>query len=201
MFETLRRALVRLCALLGALLIVVTLTPLVDWWAAALARPWTDTPGELLIVLAGNVLDDGTIGDSSYWRSVYAARAWREGGFRRIVISGLGATSGPMRDFIVSQGVPAEAVRIEPRSATTRENALYTAEMLRDEPGRKVLLTSDYHMFRSFRLFRKAGLEVFPRPIPDARKRATRPIYRWWVFLDLCTESAKIVYYKARGWI
>jgi uncharacterized SAM-binding protein YcdF (DUF218 family) len=73
--------------------------------------------------------------------------------------------------------------------------------MLRDTPERKVLLTSDYHMFRAFRAFQKAGLNVLSRPIPDARKRAARWLYRWWVFLDLSSETMKIVYYRARGWI
>jgi uncharacterized SAM-binding protein YcdF (DUF218 family) len=201
MFKTAWRALVWLCAFLGALLLVVTFTPLVDWWAATLANPWSDSKGDVLIVLTGSVIDGGTIGDSSYWRSVYAVRTWREGGFQELVISGDRGSSDPMREFIVSQGVPTAAIRTEDRSISTRENALYTSAMLRDTPERKVLLTSDYHMFRAFRAFRKAGLEVLPRPIPDARKRATRRLYRWWVFLDLCTESMKIVYYKARGWI
>ncbi len=201
MFRNVWRALVWFCAFLGALLLVVTFTPLVDQWAATLSNPYGDSKGDVLIVLAGSIIGGGMIGDSSYWRSVYAVRTWREGGFHEMLISGDRGSSDPMREFIVSQGVPAAAIRTEPHSLSTRENALFTTEMLRDTPGRKVLLTSEYHMFRAFRAFRKAGLKVLPRPIPDARKRATRWLYRWWVFLDLCTETLKIVYYKAHGWI
>jgi uncharacterized SAM-binding protein YcdF (DUF218 family) len=176
-------------------------TPLTDWWAARMAGSWTDPKGEVLIVLGADVISDRMIGESSYWRSVYAVRAWREDRFREIVISGVETVSDPMREFIVSQGVPASAVRTESRSRSTRENALYTTELLRSTPGRKVLLTSDYHMFRAVRAFRKAGTDPLPRPIPDARKRSASWTSRWSAFLDLCSETAKIAYYAGRGWI
>ena len=62
-------------------------------------------------------------------------------------------------------------------------------------------MTSDSHMFRAYRAFRKAGMQVEPRPFPDAGKRNSRWLNRWGVFLDLCTEMEKSVYYLARGWI
>jgi uncharacterized SAM-binding protein YcdF (DUF218 family) len=68
-------------------------------------------------------------------------------------------------------------------------------------PGKKVLLTSDYHMFRAFRAFRKTGLQVEPRPFPDAYKRINKWNLRWPVFLDLCLEASKTGYYRMRGWI
>ena len=63
-----------------------------------------------------------------------------------------------------------------------------------------MLLTSDYHMFRARRAFRKAGLEVEPRPFPDADKRLNNWRARWQVVLDLGVETVKIVYYRVRGW-
>ena len=141
------------------------------------------------------------IGDSSYWRAVYAVLAWREGGFREVLISGAQPNSGVIRDFLLSQGVPNSAIQMEDRSTSTRESALHSAQLLRDVRGRKVLLTSDYHFFRAYRAFRRAGLEIGARPVPDARKRATTWRYRWWVFDDLCEETMKVGYYAARGWI
>ena len=70
---------------------------------------------------------------------------------------------------------------------------------MRSERGRKVLLTSDYHMFRACRAFRKAGLEVAPRPFPDAGKRAANWLGRWPAFLDEVVETLKIGYYFVRG--
>jgi len=199
------RLLVWLLALLGLLVIVVTLTPLDAWWAHKLAGGWNDPQGDVLIVLGGaQGSSDGIIGWDSYVRSVYAVRAYRERAFPLIILSGAGSpgtVASSMRDFLQSQGVPAAVLRVEERSRSTRENAQYVSELLKATPGRKVLLTSDYHMYRALRTFRKAGLDVAPRPAPDAFKRAGSLRGRWPAFLDLAGESGKIVYYWARGWI
>jgi uncharacterized SAM-binding protein YcdF (DUF218 family) len=183
----------------------VTFTPLDYWWATWLAGPWNGPSGDVLIVLGGSVLDDGTIGGSTYWRAVYAVRAWREGRFKAIVLSGGGPPGGSaaeaMRDFIVAQGVPRESIWLESRSQSTRENAVFAKPILDGMPGRKVLLTSDFHMYRAQRAFKKVGLDVVPRPFPDVRKRAQKPLGRWEAFLDLAQETAKIADYYVRGWI
>ena len=94
---------------------------------------------------------------------------------------------------------------METASDNTRENALFVQKLLASAPprpgSRLVLMTSDYHMFRAWRAFRKAGLTVLPRPIPDGGKRAGSWWRRWPVFLDLAQESVKIAYYYGRGWI
>jgi uncharacterized SAM-binding protein YcdF (DUF218 family) len=184
---------------------VVTVTPVVSWWAGVLAGPWEDPTGDVLIVLGGSLLDNGLMGQSSYWRSVYALSAWREGEFHRVILSGGGpdghSIASAMRDFLESHGVPRAAIEVETQSRSTHENALRVAELLAGAQGRKVLLTSDYHMFRAHRAFTKAGLEVLPRPFPDARKRAVGWIGRWTVFLELVQETIKIGYYRARGWV
>lgn len=192
-------------AFIGLLYLVVSATPLVKWWARALAGPWNDPHGEILIVLGGALQDTNIIGMNSYWRSMYAALAYKEGGFREVLVTGggLDATpiSAPMRDFIACSGVPREAIHIETASNSTRENASYAAKMLAGRPGRKVLLTSDYHMYRAWRVFRKAGVDAAPRPFPDIGKRAASWYNRWPLFVELVSESAKIAYYYARGWI
>jgi len=192
-------------ASLGLLVLLVTLTPLVSWWAKALAGPWEDPKGDVLIVLGGSLLENGVMGDNSYWRAIYAVLAWNEGAFRQVVLSGGGPEDTPivepMRDFLECHGIPRAAIHLEARSQSTHENALYSKALLADLPGSKVLLTSDYHMFRAHRAFKKAGLEVLPRPFPDAGKRASHWSGRWPAFLDLAGETVKIGYYYARGWI
>jgi len=187
-------------AALGLLVAVVTATPLTTWWAQWMAAAAGTMEGETLIVLAGSTVDEQYLGESSYWRSVFAVLAWRHGRFRNIVISGRVA-SPLMRDFLVGQGVPADRIRLEIESANTRENAERTAALLAREPGRKVLLTSDYHMPRALGSFRKAGLAVEPLPAPDAGKRSFRWRGRWTAFLDLCAEAGGLAWYKGRGWI
>lgn len=192
-------------AVLGLLFVVVTVTPVTHWWATLLAGRWQVASGDVLIVLGSSVLEDGTIGGSTYWRSEYGARAWHAGHFRKVVVVGGGgeghAIAEAMRSFLEYRGIPPDAILIETRSTTTRENALYTVELLAGVPGRKVLVTSDYHMFRARRTFEKAGLAVTPMPYPDVRKRVTRWRGRWPAFLDLLVETAKIAYYYVHGWI
>ena len=187
-------------AALGWLVLLITLSPLIDWWTAALTGPWNDPRGEVLIVLAGDSAGDGFLGRSSYWRTYYAARVWAEGGWSRVVISG-GETAAQMKRVLVSWGIPDGAIEVETSSTSTRENALFLARQLKGVPGSKVLLTSDFHMGRAWRALRAAGLDTAPRPIPDAGKEAATLAERWPVFLRLGEETAKMLYYKARGWI
>ena len=194
------RACLRLLALLGALLLLVTLLP-PRWYVTRLAGAWNDPGGATLIVLGADRLDGQMLGVASYWRSVYAVLAWREGGFSHLILSGNAGITAPMRDFIVAQGIPASAIVMENRSASTRENALFTAALARQLPAPYVLLTSDYHMWRAHLAFQKAGLTVQPRPFPDALKRMNQWSARWSIFVELLVESAKIAYYWARGWV
>jgi uncharacterized SAM-binding protein YcdF (DUF218 family) len=204
-FRLLRRAAVSLLAAIGALFLFATFTPIDKWWAAALAGTWHDPAGDILIVLGGSNLDYGTIGGSTYWRGVYTVLCYKQCRYGRIV-----ATGGPpgenssalaLRRFLVSQGIPSSVIQVESDSNSTRENALFTAKLLKNTPGRKLLLTSDFHMYRASRAFRKAGLEVFTVPFPDVGKRELQWLARWPAFLDLLDETAKIAYYRARGWI
>lgn len=201
-----KKAATRILAALGLLVVTVTVLPIDDWWIRVLVGPWNDPKGDVLIVLGADSLED-MIGAGSYLRSLYAIRVWRAGGFQRIVISGGTSNGGPrpvaiqMRDFLVCQGVPAEAITVETGSRDTHENALFTARLLAGDAGKRVLLTSDYHMFRAYRAFLKAGMHVEPRPFPDGFKRTSHWEQRWPIFVDLCQEGLKTAYYWARGWI
>ena len=106
-----------------------------------------------------------------------------------------------MAEFLKFQGVPAAAIHLETESRSTRENALYSAPLLKTLQGRKVLLTSDFHIFRARRAFAKAGAEVSVQPVPDVLKRSNRWLSRWPCFVDLVEETVKIGYYWVRGWI
>ncbi len=192
--------------LLTLLLILISITPFDSWYARMLAGNWTDGDGDILILLAAEVNPDGIIGPASYWRSVYAVRAWRSGHFNKIVVSGgiMGSRSSlasALAEFLAGNGVPREAIILEERSASTHENAVFTAQLIGNMPGKKVLLTSDQHMFRAHRAFQRAGLETVPRPIPDVAKRANAILERGPLFVGLVIETLKICYYEARGWI
>lgn len=192
--------------LTGALLLVATYTPVVPWMAALLSRDWTDSDGDILIVLAGSAVEfagkppEVVIGESSYWRAIHAARAFQHGHFRVIVVSGARA-SDPMKRFLIASGVPEQAIITQDRSNNTREDALYSKPILEKLEGKRVLLTSDYHSYRASRAFARVGIAVTPRPFSDVLKRSQIRSARWQGLLIVTEELAKIAYYRARGWI
>jgi uncharacterized SAM-binding protein YcdF (DUF218 family) len=136
---------------------------------------------------------------------VYAARAYREGGFKHILISG-----GPeqeitvadaMANYLEAHAVPKEVIVLERTSSSTRENALNCIPILRRYPGTYVLMTSDYHMLRARKAFAKVGIPVLPRPVPDVEKRSGNFRGRWPAFEEVVLEHAKIAYYAMKGWL
>ena len=190
------------------LLILLYTSPIVPRLATWLTGRWEAPKGDVLIVLGGDQLSDGTLGVGSYWRSVYAARAFRAGGFQRIVVTG-----GPggrqhsisiaraMADLIAGLGVPREDITLEEQSNSTRENALFTARLIHGWAARKVLLSSDIHMRRAQATFARAGLDTIPAPIPDIGKRWNNWVARWECIWEVGIALVKYGYYATRGWI
>jgi uncharacterized SAM-binding protein YcdF (DUF218 family) len=184
-------------------MVIVTCLPLVNWLTSYFSGPMAQPQGDVLIVLSAGNPQDGVLGYSSYLRAQYAIWAYRDRVAPRVVIAGGGGAhpaAQAMRDVLVANGVPREAITVESESRSTRENALNLRPILRS--GRRlVLITSDYHMYRAQHVFQKLGITVQPMPIPDAGKRGATWSTRWPAFLDLCSESVKIAYYRLRSWI
>jgi uncharacterized SAM-binding protein YcdF (DUF218 family) len=200
---TLRKAgrwLNRLLAFIGLITVVVLSTPIVSWWAQAYSGPIEQPKGDVIILLSAAADDKyGGISYSSYWRARQALFAWQTGSFRKIVICGSGDPG--IFDFLIADGIPREALVIAPRSISTRENALETVRLIQNMPGKKVLLTSDFHMYRALRAFRKVGIEAAPMAVPDVLHSTEHWDGRFSAFETMLRESAKIVYYAVRGWI
>ena len=134
-------------------------------------------PAEVAVVLGGGVSgprpplryspDLGAASD----RVWYAARLYRAGKARRVVLSGGvvptgdGSEAEAMRRFLCDLGVPEQAIVLEPESVNTRTNASFTHQLLAQEGQRRiVLVTSALHMPRARRIFERAGFEVLPAP-------------------------------------
>ena len=192
--------LIKALACLGVFTLFIVTTPAVSWWSNSLSGKWTTEHGENLIVLAGSSLDQGILGDDTYGRCVYAILAYREGHYRKIVLSGKDS-SLMMRTFLVVHGIPNEMIVTENASSSTRENALALIPVLKNLKGTNILLTSDMHMYRANRVFDKVGIPVTPRPFPEGMKRGTNWKRRVSVFFDLIDETVKIAYYYWKGWI
>ena len=75
-----------------------------------------------------------------------------------------------MERALLSLSVPRRRILTEPHARTTRENATYTASLLKPylEADDKVLLvTSDWHSRRALTLFRASALPVVAAPASD----------------------------------
>lgn len=208
MIAEVRRAVGRLCTGFVLLLAVLYFSPLVPLATEWLTGTWEAPKGDVLIVLGADQLGDGSLGVVSYWRALYAVRAWRAGGIQTIVVSGgrLGepgqmSIAQAMADFMVGLGLPRDTIFREEKSTSTRENAIMTAKMIDGWPGTRVLLTSDIHMRRARAAFARAGVETIPAPIPDVGKRWNSLLQRWDCIWDVGFSLTKFGYYRLRGWV
>ncbi len=102
----------------------------------------------------------------------YAARLFHAGKAPLVVLSGGGdlerqafSEARAMAAFLHDLGVPAQAVALEETSRNTRENAAFSAALLKARGIEHILLvTSALHMPRALALFKAQGLEVTPAP-------------------------------------
>jgi uncharacterized SAM-binding protein YcdF (DUF218 family) len=141
------------------------------------ALPKTDA----IVVLGGGHYDGWMRRDSvdpdelRHSRLAAGARAWLAGRAPLIILSGGGNGRGPseaetMAAAIAKADIPASALVLEEGSDNTGDNARLTAALLQERGMRKVLLvTSTVHMPRASLLFRNAGIEVVPVPVPEGR--------------------------------
>jgi uncharacterized SAM-binding protein YcdF (DUF218 family) len=97
-------------------------------------------------------------------RALTASRLWHERGFGLVVLSGAPPEEGEaMRDLVVSMGVPPERVVVEERSLNTRENAAFSAAILREKGVETVVVaTSATHLRRAVKDFAAVGMKVVP---------------------------------------
>jgi uncharacterized SAM-binding protein YcdF (DUF218 family) len=156
------------------------------WVALGLARslewrylPPADIPDAQVVVLLGGgtrpkefprqLTEVGDAGD----RVLYAAWLYKQGKADAILSSGglmdwSAAQSTPaqdMADLLELMGVPRQDIWLQPESHNTYEDALYSAQLLKEKGIRRALLvTSAFHMPRAVRLFEAQGIEVVPLP-------------------------------------
>lgn len=114
------------------------------------------------------------------------------------------------QSLLISWGVPAEDIILELRARNTRENAVFTANMLEKsaELDGILLITSAFHMRRAKACFDKVGLtvETFPADNPAdlngiPLKRLLLPDARAFVsFQRLWREWVGMLTYKLAGY-
>ncbi len=127
-------------------------------------------PADVIMILGAQVRAGGQPGPSLTRRVHHAVMLYQRGDAPRILCSG-GLGGQPPTEaeaactLAAKLGVPASALWLESQSHSTEENALYTAQLLRQHGWSSVLLVTDgYHLLRASLLFRVTGLTVYASP-------------------------------------
>ncbi len=126
-------------------------------------------PQAFLCVNSGPVKADVIIvlgGGGTHERPEYAARLFLDHAAPRVLVSGAGDDEINRR-ILVRDGVPAQAIQVEGKSTTTRENARFCGEILKAEKIRSaIIVTSWYHSRRALKTFEHfaSGIKFYSRP-------------------------------------
>ncbi|MFO0679159.1 MAG: YdcF family protein [Polyangiaceae bacterium] len=135
-----------------------------------------------LVILLGGAIDGGPIRTASRpeWndnvdRVTVVYDLLRENRAKRVLITGgavgprnLGLTEASvMGDLYRKWGIDPSRILLEERSVNTRENAVFSAEILAKEPptSKMLLVTSAFHMNRAAGCFRAVGLRPHLLPV------------------------------------
>jgi uncharacterized SAM-binding protein YcdF (DUF218 family) len=138
----------------------------------AVALAGKDPASSALVVLGGGVrtiVEVATprerLSAASAQRTLTAARLWQSGRFAWVVVSSLPIETEGMEDLLIALGVPRASVIREDRALDTRDNAVYSAGILREKRVENVfVVTTASHLRRSLREFASAGVRAFPAP-------------------------------------
>jgi len=178
------RFVTRLVAL-GVLLCGVALV----WTVVFIARHADPDPvpeASAIVVLSGPWQIDPEPFGETVERVARGVALFEAGRAERLVMSGggrLALDGGPgdarfMADIAVSQGVPSDAILLDPTSHSTLQNAWNTARLAGIEPADPILLvTHRYHLSRAVASFRWAGFSDVTGIAADPG--AAQPVTPW----------------------
>lgn len=220
--------------ILGALLLFLFFSN--SYIANRLMHAWEPEPRELGklpvyevgIVLTGITNIDKLPKDRTYFdkgadRVTHALQLYKMGKLKKILISGgLGfdpidpkSEAESLAEFMVWAGVKKSDLILETKAGNTRENAVFTRQVL-DEYGflskeseRFLLITSAFHMKRAKACFQKTGLypDTFPVDFYASEPRLTlqsviQPsVQSIFIWHKLVKEWVGLVAYKLAGYI
>ncbi|HEY7413024.1 MAG TPA: YdcF family protein [Vicinamibacteria bacterium] len=198
------RALRALGAAAAAAFAVAAFTPAAAVFYRSLSAPARSGPVDAVVVLGAGATGD-MLTDSSLRRLVEGMRLHRTGRVPLLVLLGPAyesrSTEAALRARLAGElGVPAEAVVVEDRGRTTREEAQRVAEVLRPRGAARILLVSGAdHLPRAAALFERAGFEVRTAPVVSPGAESARPEARLGLARALAGELAARAYYRLAG--
>jgi uncharacterized SAM-binding protein YcdF (DUF218 family) len=144
---------------------------------------------EVIIVLGGET--EGRAGE--------AEDLFNHGAAPAIIVSGDGDTD-LIRRNLMQAGVPASAIELESRSRNTRENAEFTAQLLKRKGVRRaIIVTSWYHSRRALHSFYffAPGIQFFS---VSARHDEPFPVETKRIFLEYLKTGWYFFRYRISPW-
>lgn len=169
-------------------------------------------PADAIVVLGAGVTQGGWPDKFSMERTVKGVILYKQGYAHKIIFSGGWDHDGyissakAMLKVAEDLGVPKQDILFEDKSHDTHENAIFTAELLKEHQLNSIILvTSASHMKRSALVFSKLGIPVYPAP---AEEKLCKPELSWRskthnfsIMYQVLYETLGGLKYKANGWI
>jgi uncharacterized SAM-binding protein YcdF (DUF218 family) len=175
----------RLLAVVVIGVVVIALFPVGQWLLYPLERRFPSNPalpGEVdgIVVLGGS--EDGSrsafwnqaeMGDTAERELAFLSLARRYPAARLVFTGGSGYMAQQRykgaevaRRLLQEQGLDLARVTFEGQSRNTYENVALSKALVQPQPGQRwILVTTAWHMPRSFGIFSKAGWSVIPYPV------------------------------------
>ncbi|WP_157966398.1 YdcF family protein [Oceanibium sediminis] len=127
--------------------------------SAALAP--ADPRGAAIVVLGAGGMPDGTPTPASRARVARGVALWKAGAAPVLIVSDGARVAPAMAVQARALGVPASALRVDSKAASTLQNALNVRRLLETgPPGPVVLVSEGIHMARARASFAWAGVTV-----------------------------------------
>ena len=183
---------------------LAALTPLPRWLYEAMLVAPGQGAADAIVVLGSAVSEDAVLDGPSLRRTIAGTLALREGRAPTLVFLGCPrgqAVEAEVRSELArGLGVAPEAILMEARALTTRQEADRVAHLLLPRGQKRVLLvTGECHMWRARALFQHAGFEVVPCPVRELPMIATSPEQRLCLLWQVAREGAARAMHRALG--
>ncbi|NOZ28271.1 MAG: YdcF family protein [Chloroflexi bacterium] len=171
--------------ILGGILGIVGLGWRIDRYGQVDRRQQAD----VIIVMGARVLPDGQPGPDLRSRTQHGVNLYREGWAPYLMLTGgftgdSASAAAVARRLALAWGVPDSHIRLAEGSLSTWEDAQVAASLMRRHGWRRAIVVSHpLHLYRTYRMFHREGVAVYPSPTPDVAV-SSMP-WRRRAFLDL----------------
>jgi uncharacterized SAM-binding protein YcdF (DUF218 family) len=205
--------------------LIIMFTPLSNYMARTLIVAPEFKKTDLIAVLGGGAYVNGVLGGASNERLIQGMILYREGYAPEIIFSG-GTIIKPskkvlhtilksedtslidvveaaiMKDVSLKLGIPEQDVAVDAASTHTYGNIKGIKDYMAARGLKTCLIvTSPTHMYRSYRVTQKLGLDCYPAPVRDYTWHISSAVGRLGLFRAVLWEYAGLVVYRFYGYI